>query len=1092
MHRTLIHLHAGTICTAILAIMITFPRQARAQATDLTPDPRPVEAFHDDTPAPGVELEAFDPTIYPLGMTDGTWMAQGPAPTVNAQVQNLNPNNEVDGAIHAVVAHPTNNSVMYVGTVNGGIWRSMNANAASPTWTPLTDFEQSLSIGALEMDPGNTMVLLAGIGRFSSFGGDPPFQLAGGDLSGLLRTTDGGSTWNTITDPLLVGEHISAVASRANILLAGANDFFGGGGTGGLFRSIDTGGSWVQISGGAGTGLPVGTVDDLGGDPAATTRLYAALQGDGIYRTDNTGATWTEVSTAAIDVPLNTAMQTSTNTRIAVAFDSRVFVLVTRGSTGVTSYVGYSDDQGASWTQMDVPGTAETALQGRDELMGLVADPGDSDIVYVSAISQRSGFPNSVGATSFHAHMFRGDVTRARGLTGNVSNQWDHLTHATGNALMPNGGTAGTSAPHADSRELTFAANGDLIEVNDGGVNRRNSPGDNTGDWRSINGDIQVTELHSVAYDTNFDLMIGGTQDTGAVEQSATGSTIWNTLDVADGGKVAIDDSVAGISVRYYSRQNLAGFTRRTCNPGCVNVQPAMTGVGGAQFYTPVEVNAFNSTRLLLGTIGGLSESMDQANTFNTVPGSAVTANSDARMVYGHPNNAELIYIGAGGGVFVRTTAGGNLAPTAAAFPGGMVFGITVDPANQNIAYAIGNGTVFQTPDGGATWTNITGDIADDGAGSFRAIAYMPNGTTDRVAVGTNAGVYISIEGSLGNWFLLGGGLPNAPVWDLDYDAVDDVLVSATLGRGAWVVQNASTVNAPPVAICQDVTADADAMCLGHVTPGEVDDGSFDPDGDPITLSLSPPGPYMLGDTAVTLTVEDDGNLTATCEATITVVDVTPPDITCAVDVTITCGESTDPSNTGSATAVDNCDATPTIGFNDVVIPTTCPADPIQEVIDRTWTATDFSMNSSSCLQKITVLKQVKPLDIKPGSCPNAHRPNSKGVLPVSLAGTDEFDVATVDVSTLLISRADCVGGAIPPVRMRFEDAATPFEGVLCDCHSVGGDGILDLSLKFDRVDLRGALLLDAFAPGDSVELVVSGTLLDGCDFIASDCISIR
>jgi hypothetical protein len=202
---------------------------------------------------------------------------------------------------------------------------------------------------------------------------------------------------------------------------------------------------------------------------------------------------------------------------------------------------------------MDVPGTVETPLQGRDELMSLVVDPSNSNIVYVAAIQQLGPFPNSVGAASFHAHMFRGDVTRARGLTGNVSNQWDHLTHATGNALMPNGGTANTSAPHADSRAMTFDANRNLIEVGDGGVVRRIRPGNNTGDWFSINGNIQVTEFHSIAYDSNFNIIIGGTQDTGTPEQSAPGSTTWDTLAAADGGKVAVDDSVPGTSVRYFS-----------------------------------------------------------------------------------------------------------------------------------------------------------------------------------------------------------------------------------------------------------------------------------------------------------------------------------------------------------------------------------------------------------------------------------------------------------------------------------------------------------------------------------------------------------
>ena len=161
----------------------------------------------------------------------------------------------------------------------------------------------------------------------------------------------------------------------------------------------------------------------------------------------------------------------------------------------------------------------------------------------------------------------------------------------------------------------------------------------------------------------------------------------------------------------------------------------------------------------------------------------------------GHANNADLIYVGAGTEVFVRTTAGGNLAPTAGAFPGGTVFGVAVDPANENTVYAIGNATVFQSIDGGANWTDITGNITEDGAGTFRSIVYIPDGSNDQVAVGTNAGVLVSHESSLGTWFQLGSGLPHAPVWDLDYDAADHVLVAGTLGRGAWTL---STIGPTP------------------------------------------------------------------------------------------------------------------------------------------------------------------------------------------------------------------------------------------------------------------------------------------------------
>ena len=68
-----------------------------------------------------------------------------------------------------------------------------------------------------------------------------------------------------------------------------------------------------------------------------------------------------------------------------------------------------------------------------------------------------------------------------------------------------------------------------------------------------------------------------------------------------------------------------------------------------------------------------------------------------------------------------------------------------------------------------------------------------------------------------------------------------------------------------PVALCKNVVVSA---CLANAS---IDNGSFDPDGDPITLTQSPPGPYSLGTTPVTLTVTDNHGASSQCTATVTV-----------------------------------------------------------------------------------------------------------------------------------------------------------------------------------------------------------------------------
>jgi hypothetical protein len=145
------------------------------------------------------------------------------------------------------------------------------------------------------------------------------------------------------------------------------------------------------------------------------------------------------------------------------------------------------------------------------------------------------------------------------------------------------------------------------------------------------------------------------------------------------------------------------------------------------------------------------------------------------------------------------------------------------------------------------------------------------------------------------------------------------------------------------------------------ISPEDVDNGSYDPEGGTIELSIDKSDFTCadLGENSVTLTVTDEEGAPAACTAIVTIMDTTAPSLNCPADLPVECDQPTDPSSTGMATATDACDSSPTVTFSDEVTPGTCPNE---ETITRTWTATDASGNSSSCVQTIEVVDTTPPV----------------------------------------------------------------------------------------------------------------------------------
>jgi len=243
------------------------------------------------------------------------------------------------GAVNSIVAHPSDVNTLYVGAVNGGVWRTHNATAPQPDWAPLTDFLPSLATGVLGMDPTNPLVLAAGTGNYSNFLGVTKLDGAGY----VYITSDGGDHWTTIADPSVRGENLSSIHILGARILVSATD-------GPIFRRATAGDVFVQSD----SGIPsYNTVYSMVGDRTTpgVSRFYAAVRGQGIYLSENDGVSWVRASNGPLQQAL--ANPDLTWAKLAVGTTGRVAVT---GATGPdVACVGFSDNRGGTWTALDVP-----------------------------------------------------------------------------------------------------------------------------------------------------------------------------------------------------------------------------------------------------------------------------------------------------------------------------------------------------------------------------------------------------------------------------------------------------------------------------------------------------------------------------------------------------------------------------------------------------------------------------------------------------------------------------------------------------------------------------------------------------------------
>lgn len=214
-------------------------------------------------------------------------------------------------------------------------------------------------------------------------------------------------------------------------------------------------------------------------------------------------------------------------------------------------------------------------------------------------------------------------------------------------------------------------------------------------------------------------------------------------------------------------------------------------------------------------------------------------------------------------------------------------------------------------PSGGTTVSvfNRDGGVGDglvnvtfSDAGGSQPPDFLTNGqclvnTTYQPASPLSALAGVEING---NWTLTITDHASPDSVDCDCDPINEGPACPRL-LDSWSITLDYSTNQAPVALCQDVTVAAGGSCNANAS---VDDGSYDPDGDTLTLTQDPAGPYPVGTTSVTLTATDPDGESSSCSATVTVVDEAIPVISCNSTPTI---RPRDTPVSFTATATDNC-----------------------------------------------------------------------------------------------------------------------------------------------------------------------------------------
>lgn len=644
----------------------------------------------------------------------------------------------LSGRVNGIAWSKTNPNVIYLATAGGGVWKTTDQGT---NWSFKSSGWKFLHTTGIAVDPTNENHVIVGTGDYYGFFGAQTF--------GLMRSTNGGSTWTNIGAAQFGNNIVTRVLFHPTIpnyviaLTAGA--------TGDIWRSTDGGVTW------AATDAPAGNWDDIDYGPVSGgVREFYAVGGNSsaggrIYKSTNQGGNWTVVNDAT------TTSQTIMDVAVSKQTFGKVYVLHPNSNTMYRTTNG-----GSTWTNLN--------------------------------LTSAPGFPNALDASNplYNWSQDTYDLHVETSLYGDTEMVWVGLITL---AVSTNSGAnwsdfgrsyLSNSRLHNDQHCFaTHPTNGSIgLAGNDGGIFRTiNVPGVVTS-IASLNNNLYTTQFyHHSTHPTSYATYVqGGTQDNASPASKGNMSS-WKNLFAGDGGWSGFQPS--NPAVQFTTAQNGAVF--RYTSLADLTADDITGSWSSANFIAPT-IYAGSSTLL----IGANSTAMKWTGV-GTAWTSSTAFGSNARTFAVGQSNSARVYAGCNNGnVWRSDNTGTSWTQIDSTLPNNAIGAIATSWTNS-VDVLVGlnrpTGGLYRCSDTTAAtpvWTSVMGTgVTALPETPINAIMRDPYQSSIWY-VGTDIGAFMTTDSgqTWKNMNLLG--LSNVHVNSFSIPTDKSYLYVGTFGRGIW------------------------------------------------------------------------------------------------------------------------------------------------------------------------------------------------------------------------------------------------------------------------------------------------------------------